>query len=135
MEIIVGQRRQMTWWSSFSKAAESLLVRGASRHCAGCSSPTAKKKTTFGIPSPMPFMGRQKFFETSTYYSGEVFLEVFDKEIPLKPIAQFKRNFRNLYVAPVYDMPAAWVQGAETPLLIVVEKGIPEKRKNGKYFS
>jgi hypothetical protein len=28
MEIIVGQRRQMTWWSSFSKAVESQVARG-----------------------------------------------------------------------------------------------------------
>jgi hypothetical protein len=100
---------------------------------ASCNS-TTKKKTTFGIPSPMPFMGRQKFFETRTYYSGTVFLEVFEKERPLRPIVQFKQNFRNLGVVPVYGTTAEWVQGAETPLLIFVENGIPEKGKKGKIF-
>ncbi len=100
---------------------------------ASCNS-TTKKKTTFGIPSPMPFMGRQKIVETRTYYSGTIFLEVFEKERPLRPIVQFKQNFRNLSVAPVYGTTAAWVQGAETPLLIFVEKGIPEKGRKGKIF-
>lgn len=100
---------------------------------ASCNSKT-KKKTTFGIPSPMPFMGRQKFFETRTYYNGTVFLEVFEKESPLRPIVQLKQTFRNLDVAPVYGTTAAWVQGAETPLLIFVEKSIPEKEKKGKIF-
>lgn len=95
---------------------------------------TTKKKTTFGIPSIMPFMGRQKFFETETYYNGTIFLEVFDKERPLKPIVRFERKFRNLDVAPVFNMPAAWVQDAETPLLIVVERGIQEKGEKGRIF-
>ena len=79
-------------------------------------------------------MGRIKFFKTGTCYGGTVFLEVFDKERPLKPIVQFGRKFRNFDVAPVFDMPAAWVQGAETPLLIVVEKSVPEKGQKGRIF-
>lgn len=95
---------------------------------------TAKKKTSFGIPSPIPFMGRQKFFETRTTYSGTVFLEVFDRKTPLKPIVRFEKNFRNLNVAPVYGTTAEWVQGAETPLLIFVEKTLPETGKKGKFL-
>lgn len=93
-----------------------------------------KKKTTFGIPSPLPFMGRQRFFESIEYHSGTVFLEVFDKERPLKPIVRFKQVFRDLEVPPLYGINAEWVQGAEKPLLILVEKGIPEKGETGKIF-
>ena len=97
---------------------------------ASCDS-TTTEKTSFGIPSPIPFMGRQKFFESRTYHSGETYLEVFDKEKPLKPIVQFKRNFQNLTAPPVFGTTAAWVQGAEKPLLVFVDK---EKPENGKIF-
>lgn len=93
-----------------------------------------KKKTTFGIPSLLPFMGRQSLFESIEYYSGTVFLEVFDIERPLKPIVRFKQVFRDLEVPLLYGINAEWVQGAEKPLLILVEKGIPEKGEPGKIF-
>jgi hypothetical protein len=95
---------------------------------------TAKKKTSFGLPSPIPFMGRQKFFETRTTHSGTVFLEVFDRKSPQKPIVRFRKNFRNLNVAPLYGTIAEWVQGAETPLLVFVEKGVAQTGKKGKIF-
>ncbi len=81
-----------------------------------------KNKTTLGIPSPIPFMGRKNFFEKETYYSGTILLEVFDKKSPLKPIVQFKKSIRNLERLPdIYEM-ARWTQGAEQPFLVIVER-------------
>lgn len=92
------------------------------------------EKTTFGIPSILPFMGRQKWFEKDTYYSGTIFLEVFDKEKPLKPIVQFKKSVRNLDLLPMVDQTAVWTQGAEQPFLLIVESTNLLKKKKGRIF-
>lgn len=93
-----------------------------------------KNKTTFGIPSPIPFMGRKNFFEKETYYSGTILLEVFDKERPLKPIVQFKKSVRNLERLPDIDEMARWTQGAEQPFLVIVERTNRLKNKKGRIF-
>lgn len=91
-------------------------------------------RTTFGIPGILPFMGRQKWFEEETYYSGTIFLEVFDKERPSKPIVQFKRSVRNLELLPNLDEMAAWTLGAEQPFLVIVERGNLMKKQMGRIF-
>ena len=93
-----------------------------------------EEKTTFGIPSPIPFMGRKKFFEKETYYSGTILLEVFDKERPLKPIVQFKKNARNLERLPDIGEMARWTQGAEQPFLVIVERGDRLNKIKGRIF-
>ena len=90
------------------------------------------KKTTFGMPGIIPFMGRQKWFEKETYYSGTIFLEVFDKAQPLTPIVQLKKRIRNLERLPDINAMAAWTQGAEQPLLVIVEKGNSRKNQKGR---
>ena len=92
------------------------------------------EKTTFGIPSPIPFMGRKNFFEKETYYSGTIFLEIFDKERPLKPIVQFKKSVRNLERLPDIDEMARWTQGAEQPFLVIVERTNKLKKEKGRIF-
>jgi hypothetical protein len=91
-----------------------------------------KTKTKFGIPSPIPFMGRKKFFEKETYFSGTILLEVFDKEKPLKPIVQFKKNVRNLERLPDIGEMASWTQGAEQPFLVIVERTNRFNNKKGQ---
>ena len=93
-----------------------------------------KKKTTFGIPSPIPFMGRKNFFEKETYYSGTIFLEVFDKERPLKPIVQFKKSVRNLERLPDIGEMARWTQGPGQPFLVMVERTNRLKKEKGRIF-
>ena len=79
-------------------------------------------------------MGRQKWFEKETYYSGTIFLEVFDKERPLKPIVQFKKSVRNLDILPQLDQTVEWTQGAEHPFLVIVERGNLLKKRKGQIF-
>lgn len=93
-----------------------------------------KEKTTFGIPSPIPFMGRKKFFEKETYYSGTIFLEVFDRKRPLKPIVQFKKSIRNLERLPDIGEMASWTQGSEQPFLVIVERTNRLEKKKGRIF-
>ena len=89
-----------------------------------------KKRTSFGIPSLMPFMGRQKFFETATYYDGTLYLEVFDTAEPQEPIVQLQKKFKNFLASPVYGLSPEWVQGAKQPLLVFVGKS-SEIKKGG----
>ena len=93
-----------------------------------------KNKTTFGIPSPIPFMGRKKFFEKETYYSGTILLEVFDKERPLKPIVQFKKSVRNLERLPDIGEMARWTQGTGQPFLVMVERTNRLKKEKRRIF-
>ena len=93
-----------------------------------------KKKRTFGIPSPIPFMGRQKFIETEETESGTAFIEVFDRKRSPHPIVRFRNEFRNLDVAPIYTTNPAWVQGAEKPLLVLVGKEEIEGGGPGNIF-
>jgi hypothetical protein len=92
----------------------------------------ATQKTTFGIPSIIPFWGRKKWFEKETFYTGTLFLEVFDKERPSEPIVQLQKSYRNHFYLPTIFKMASWVQGSEEPFLIVVcsgnlKMGIPRK--------
>jgi hypothetical protein len=83
----------------------------------------AREKTTYGIPSIIPFMGRQHFAEKNTFYSGAVILEVFDRDRPSTPLVQFKTRFRNLTRLPPFDTMACWAEGADQAFLVVVEPG------------
>ena len=81
----------------------------------------ATEKTTYGIPSIIPFMGRKHVAEKQTFYSGILFLEVFDRERPSTPLVQFKRRFRNLTRLPPFTTMACWAEGADQPFLVVVD--------------
>lgn len=87
----------------------------------------ATEKTTFGIPSIMPFWGRKKWFEKRTFYSGTLFLEVFDTQRPSEPIVQLQKSYQNhSYLPPIFKM-ASWAKGSEEPYLIVICSGNPSK--------
>lgn len=84
-----------------------------------------KTRLTFGLPSLIPFMGRQNFFERTTFYSGTVYLEIFDTRRPLRPLVQLKQRFRGRTSVPLASESAAWVQGAEVPSLVLTDPGEP----------
>jgi hypothetical protein len=92
----------------------------------------AIQKTTFGLPSIIPFWGRKKWFEKEIFYSGTLFLEVFDEGRPSEPIVQLQKMYRDrTYLPPIFKM-ASWAQGSERPFLVVVcegnrTKGIPAR--------
>jgi len=92
------------------------------------------EKTTFGMPSIIPFMGRRKWFEKQTYYSGTILLEVFDRQRPLKPIVQFKKSVRKLERLPNIGEMARWTCGAEQPFLVIVDRRSWQDRKNGRIY-
>jgi len=83
----------------------------------------AAQKTTFGIPSIIPFWGRKKWFEKKTFYSGTLFLEVFDEKRPSEPIVQLQNSYRKRSYLPSILKIASWVQGSEKPSLVVVCSG------------
>ena len=83
----------------------------------------ATEKTTYGIPSIIPFMGRQHFSEKKTFYSGTLILEVFDGARPSTPLVQFKKRFRKLTRLPQFNTMACWAEGADQPFLVVVGPG------------
>ena len=92
----------------------------------------ATQKTTFGMPSIIPFWGRKKWFEKKTFYSGTLFLEVFDEKRPSEPIVQLQKSYRNRSYLPSIFKMATWAQGSERPVLVVVcsgnmNVGIPAK--------
>jgi hypothetical protein len=93
-----------------------------------------KVKSTFGIPSIIPFMGRQKWIEKKTTFSVTLFLEVFDRENPSTPLVQFKKRFHNHAHHATVSNLAAWVQGAEPPLLVVMESTDRSTNQNGRIF-
>ena len=85
------------------------------------------KKTSFGIPSIIPFMGRQKFFETKTLYEGTLYLEIFETSQATEPLVQLEQTFKNFLYSPVYGQSPQWVQGSEEPILIFIEHVNPTR--------
>lgn len=79
------------------------------------------EETTFGTPSIIPFLGRQKWFQKEKSHSGTFLLEIFDKGHPSRPIVQLQKEFRDLRRLPSIFEMASWTQGAEEPFLVVVD--------------
>ena len=94
----------------------------------------ADEKTTFGIPSIIPFMGRQEFFEKDTFYNGTVFLDVFEKGKFDAPRVRLKKRFRNFNSYPGFSDLALWVQGTERPVLVLVEESDRRSGKKGTFI-
>jgi hypothetical protein len=94
----------------------------------------AREKTTFGIPSIIPFMGRQKFFQKGTFYSGIVFLDVFEKGKFDVPRVQLKKRFKNFKSYPGFSDLALWVQGADRPILVLIEESDRRYGKKGVFI-
>lgn len=90
------------------------------------------EKTTFGTPSIIPFMGRQKWSQKEKSHSGTLFLEIFDKENPSRPIVQLKKEFSDLAHLPSIFEMASWTQGAPESLLVVVDNESTIKKKRGR---
>jgi len=90
------------------------------------------EKTTFGIPGIIPFMGRQKWSQKEKSHSGTIFLEIFDKNHPSRPIVQLQKEFRDLGSLPSIFETASWTQGAEEPFLVVVDNESTIKKKRGR---
>ena len=93
-----------------------------------------KVKRTFGIPSIIPFMGRQKWIEKKTTFSGTLYLEVFSMDSPATPLVQFKRRFRNHIDHATVPHLAAWVPGVRPPLLVVMESTDQRTNRKGRIF-
>ncbi|MFH1985662.1 MAG: hypothetical protein ABIL58_27835 [Pseudomonadota bacterium] len=93
-----------------------------------------KEKTTFGLPSIIPFMGRQHVVEKETYYSGTVFLDIFQKDGPPSPAVQLTKRLYNFPSYPSFGDLALWVQGAARPILVIVEKNDARSGKKGKFL-
>lgn len=92
----------------------------------------SSEKTTFGMPGIIPFMGREKWVQKETSHSGTFFLEIFDKERPLKPIVQLQKEFSELWLLPSIFEMASWTQGAEEPILVVVDNDYRTKKIKGR---
>jgi len=84
-----------------------------------------KERTTIGLPSLIPFMGRQKLVQKETRHSGTMFLEIFDTDHPAKPLVQMTKRFRNYPSPPDIRDVAVWVEGADRPTLVTVDRGDP----------
>ena len=82
-------------------------------------------KSDIGVPSIIPFMGRQHIVESVNYYSGVVFLEVFDVGHPSEPMMRFSKEFETWRTLPRLREFASWVQGAERPVLVVLDRQTP----------
>ena len=93
---------------------------------------TTTEKTTFGIPSIIPFMGRQKWFQKEKSHAGTLFLEIFDKKNPSKPLVQLQKQFKEHRFLPSIFEVASWTQGAKQPLLMVVDNESLLKEKKGR---
>lgn len=82
-----------------------------------------KERTTVGLPSIIPFMGRRKVIQRETRHSGTMFLEIFDTDHPETPLVQMTRRFRNYPSPPDIRDVAVWVEGADRPTLVTVDRG------------
>ena len=134
------------WWSSDYKDLEyqgktekgvwvSPIKTNEKELVAATSFDSKKKvKRTFGIPSIIPFMGRQKWIEKKETFSGTLFLEVFTMENPSKPLVQFKKRFRNHIDHLTVPNLTAWVQGVNPPILVVMESTDRDKNRKGRVF-
>jgi hypothetical protein len=99
------------------------IQREGNRLVATLSSDSVKKETsTFGMPSPIPFMGRSKWFEKEKIYNGTLYLEVFDLDYSVEPVVQLQKNYRNLRRLPYISEIATWAQGSLQPLLMVISQ-------------
>ena len=94
-----------------------------------------KQKSTFGIPSIIPFMGRQKWIEKEKpTFSGTLFLEIFTKENPSTPVVQFRKHFRNHTHYEHVSNLFTWAEGVKPPLLVVMESTDLTMNRKGKIF-
>lgn len=93
---------------------------------------TTSHRITFGIPNIIPFFGRDKWFQKEPYHTGTFFLEVFDKERPLKPIVQLQKKFRDLWLLPSIFELTSWTQGAGEPFLVVADNDSRIKQGKGR---
>ena len=90
------------------------------------------EKTTFGSPSIIPFMGRQEWVQTEPSYSGTFLLEIFDTSHPSKPVVQLRKDFKDLRLLPPVHEMASWTQGAEKPILVVVDNESVSRKGKGR---
>jgi hypothetical protein len=87
------------------------------------------EKTTFGIPSIIPFFGRGSWLQKEEFHSGTFFLEIFDKGHPSKPVVQLQKVFKDKWLLPsVFDV-ATWAQGTKEPILVVVDDENPSRHR------
>ncbi len=90
------------------------------------------EKTTFGIPSIIPFFGRTKWLQKEKSHKGTFFLEIFDAEHPSQPIIQLQKKFKDIWLLPsIFDM-ATWVQGSKKPFLVIVDHENPKSERTGR---
>jgi len=87
------------------------------------------ENTTFGIPNIIPFFGRSKWFQKEESHSGTLFLEIFDKDLPFKPVAQLQKVFKDKWLLPSVFEVATWAQGTKEPILVVVDHENPVKHR------
>ncbi len=90
------------------------------------------EKNTFGAPSIIPFMGRQKWVQREEFHKGTFMLEIFDSGVPSKPIVQLQKEFVDLRRLPPIQEVASWAQGAEEPILVVVDNDSTIKQRMGR---
>ena len=90
------------------------------------------EKTTFGIPSIIPFMGRQKWFQKEKSHDGTLFLEIFDRKNPAKPIVQLQKQFKEHRFLPSIFEVASWTQGAMEPFLVIVDNESLINKQKGR---
>ena len=59
-------------------------------------------------------------------------LEIFDSGVPSKPIVQLQKEFVDLRRLPPIQEVASWAQGAEEPILVVVDNDSTIKQRMGR---
>jgi hypothetical protein len=107
-----------------SKNARVLPIKKAGREWLAVISYKSKRsvKRSFGMPSPIPFMGRQKFIEKEESYKGTIYLEVFDMTDPAEPRVQLWKNFKNWPFLPMDSkFFIDWAINTDRPYLLLMD--------------
>jgi len=87
------------------------------------------ESTTFGLPSLLPFMGRQEFFEKDTFLDGTVYLDLFEQGQPDAPRVRLSKRIEDFKSYPDFDDLASWVQGSPTPRLVLIDSRFRGNRR------
>ena len=107
-----------------SKSARVLPIKKDGREWLAVISYKSKRsvKRSFGIPSPIPFMGRQKFIEKRESYKGTIYLEVFDMTDPSEPLVQLWKHFKNWSFLPTDSkFFIDWAINTDRPYLLLMD--------------
>lgn len=82
----------------------------------------AREKSTIGLPSLLPFIGRQDVREKMLLHEGYAYLDVFSEQQLQRPRVRLRKKIEDFESHPDFSDLAAWVEGSPQPRLVLVDR-------------